>query len=175
MSLWKWSETLINDKILCSIPHLYGCGEMSNCQQLSWLCNSYFKRITKETSKLCITVPLWGESNIDRWISPHYGPVMLKVYPCHHVIMTFELWCYYGYFGQNKPCYGGTILYLIHFPLLCRWANQGLDFLSYACDPKVLGLLTEEQFVVSPMALAVTVPLWRESPSHWWIPPTKGQ
>ena len=35
--------------------------------------------------------------------------------------------------------------------LLCylfRWANQGLDFLTVACDPKTLTTLTESEFQV---------------------------
>lgn len=31
---------------------------------------------------------------------------------------------------------------------LFRWANQGLDFLTVACDPKTLTALTESEFQV---------------------------
>jgi hypothetical protein len=29
-----------------------------------------------------------------------------------------------------------------------RWANQGLDFLLIACEPKILAVLTEEEYKV---------------------------
>ena len=31
---------------------------------------------------------------------------------------------------------------------VCRWANQGLDFLTVACDPKTLTTLSEAEFQV---------------------------
>ena len=44
--------------------------------------------ISKETSKLHITDPLWWESNSDWWIPFTNGPVMQKVFPLHDVIMN---------------------------------------------------------------------------------------
>ena len=42
--------------------------------------NSLFRHTTKETSKLCITGPLWRESTSDRWIPLIKGPWR------HHVL-----------------------------------------------------------------------------------------
>ena len=53
----------------------------------SHLFNSLPRQTKKETSKLCIIGPLWGESTADQWFSPHVSPVMWKAFPCHDVIL----------------------------------------------------------------------------------------
>ena len=57
-----------------------------------------------------------------------------------------KLFCFVVY-KQTTPFF---LLNNSHL-LLCylfRWANQGLDFLTVACDPKTLTALTESEFQV---------------------------
>ena len=39
---------------------------------------------------------------------------------------------------------------LLNVCLMCfyRWANQGLDFLTVACDPKMLAILSDAKYQV---------------------------
>ena len=61
---------------------------VSNEMQLNRLLNNLFRLTTNKIPKLCITGALQGESMVE---SPHKGPVMQKVFPCHEFIMQFQV------------------------------------------------------------------------------------
>lgn len=58
--------------------------------------------------------------------------------------------------GQNGLCnckkkeqqQQNVILLDMCFMCFYRWANQGLDFLTVACDPKMLTILSEAKYQV---------------------------
>ena len=56
----------------------------------SYKLDSLFRLTASKTLKLCISVPLWGESTGHQWIPPHKGSAMWEVFPWHftHLYLT---------------------------------------------------------------------------------------
>ena len=102
----KETTTVMNYKKLQTAVMSYKCLSISSQQELHSYLKNMFKLSKKNTSKLCITGPLWGESTGEQWI-PHTKGQYCRMY---YLIMMI-LW----YFGEmeigsyNRGYMGGSV------------------------------------------------------------------
>ena len=67
-----------------SIIAFHITGQSSDCSTV------FFRLTSNKRQRSALLAPLWGESTCHQWQvdSPHKGPVMRKVFPCHDIIIV---------------------------------------------------------------------------------------
>ena len=65
---------------------------VSNHRYLGCLLNRLFRRKSEKKIQATCHWHLWGEFTGERWIYPHKGQVILKMFPLNDVIIQYEIW-----------------------------------------------------------------------------------
>ena len=84
-----------------------------------------------ERSKVCITVPLWGESTGDRWIPCTKGTVTRKIFPLDYVIMKLPIIVPGAFNGASRNIQGNLDTISVKSPSISGRSKKKNEDFSY--------------------------------------------